>query len=74
MFHRSKLPLLVLMAFVYIGIGDLIPGPVGKFSVSTRNQINNWIVGLVPDWNPKNPNRRTEEQLLKEQRQERSAL
>jgi hypothetical protein len=66
MMHRSRLTLPFLLLILYIGMGDLLPGPLGKFSLQTRGKIDQWIVGLVPQWRPKvNPYHRTEDQLQK---------
>ena len=64
--HRSQLTLPFILLLLYIGMGDLLPGPLGKFSLQTRSHIDNWIVGLVPQWKPKvNPYQRTQDQLQK---------
>lgn len=59
--------LLLLGTVLFISIGDkVIPGPVGQASANLRNNINQFLIGLVPSWKPSvNPYQRTEDALKK---------
>ena len=57
--------ILVFIAIVFIAIGDkFLPGALGEASAKTRNGINNFLIGLVPSWEPSvDPNKRTEDAI-----------
>ena len=59
--------ILVFIAIVFIAIGDkFLPGALGEASAKTRNGINNFLIGLVPSWEPSvDPNKRTEDAIKK---------
>ncbi len=57
---RIMVPALLLLLF--IGFGDnFLPEPLKSASFKTRTSLNQFVVGLVPNWQPKTkPNERTE--------------
>lgn len=65
--------LIVLVAVLYIGLGDkVLPGALGETSAKTRQSINNFLIGLVPNWRPSvDPYQRTEDAIEQENRQEK---
>jgi hypothetical protein len=49
-----------------------LPGALGETSAKTRQSINNFLIGLVPNWKPSvDPYKRTEDALDKEQQQDK---
>lgn len=63
----SYLPTILILFVVFITLGDrLLPEPMKSASRNTRTSINEFLVNLSPQWNPKNPNERTED-AIKEQ-------
>jgi hypothetical protein len=64
---RSKIPIgfLFLTSIVFIGFGDqFLPPEIGRYSFQARSSIDQLLVNLVPNWQPKtNPHRRTEEAI-----------
>ncbi|MFZ9739027.1 MAG: hypothetical protein ACO3EZ_13555 [Prochlorotrichaceae cyanobacterium] len=61
--------LIVLVVVLYIALGDkVLPGAAGETSAKVRQSINNFVIGLVPSWEPSvDPYQRTEDALKKEQ-------
>jgi hypothetical protein len=59
--------LIVLVAVLYISLGDkVLPGALGETSAKTRQSINNFLIGLVPGWEPSvDPYQRTEDAIEK---------
>ncbi|MBE9127196.1 MULTISPECIES: hypothetical protein [unclassified Coleofasciculus] len=61
---KNLLGLVFILALVFITIGDrVLPAPLNQASRDTRTSLNQFLIGLFPDWEPKNPNRRTEEEV-----------
>ena len=57
---------IVFLAFVFLG-DRFLPEPLGPASEKTRVTLNKFLVGLIPNWEPKtNPYQRTEEALEQE--------
>ncbi|BAY31319.1 hypothetical protein NIES2107_31780 [Nostoc carneum NIES-2107] len=56
---------LLLLFLIFVGFGDsFLPKPLSSASLQTRTAINQFVVGLFPNWHPKtNPNSRTERAL-----------
>jgi hypothetical protein len=60
----NTLPLLVLLGLGFLHFGSILPEPLGSYSTQGRNAVNQFIVGLFPDRQPRlRPNERTERQL-----------
>ena len=57
--------LIIFFALIFIAIGDkILPGVLGEASANTRNTINEFLIGLVPGWEPSvNPYERTEDAI-----------
>ncbi|BAY61372.1 hypothetical protein NIES22_14370 [Calothrix brevissima NIES-22] len=55
----------ILLSLIFIGFGDsFLPKPLSTASFQARTKINEFIIGLFPDWEPKtNPYSRTERAL-----------
>ncbi|HBL15078.1 MAG TPA: hypothetical protein DD379_27535 [Cyanobacteria bacterium UBA11162] len=50
----------LILALLFITIGDrVLPKPLNEISYNTRTNINQFLIGLFPNWHPKNPNDRT---------------
>ncbi|MEY2976874.1 MAG: hypothetical protein ACO3NK_02600 [Prochlorotrichaceae cyanobacterium] len=64
--------LIVLIVVLYISLGDkVLPGAAGETSAKVRQSINNFVVGLVPNWQPSvDPYKRTEDAIEQEEKQE----
>ncbi|MBE9011002.1 hypothetical protein IQ250_12375 [Pseudanabaenaceae cyanobacterium LEGE 13415] len=64
---RSKLPIgfLFLLSVVFIGFGDqFLPPVIGRYSFQARSSIDQLLVNVIPNWQPKtNPHRRTEDAI-----------
>ncbi|MGG6267623.1 hypothetical protein ACQ4M3_11805 [Leptolyngbya sp. AN03gr2] len=64
---RSKLPVgfLFLISIVFIGFGDqFLPPQIGRYSFQARSSIDQLLVNIVPNRQPKtNPYRRTEDAI-----------
>ena len=60
--------LLILGAVLYISLGDrFLPGALGETSANIRHGINNFLIGLVPSWEPSvDPYKRTEDAIEKQ--------
>ncbi len=63
----SHVGIVLFIAIVFIAIGDkFLPGALGEASAKTRNGINNFLIGLVPSWEPSvDPHKRTEDAIKK---------
>jgi hypothetical protein len=61
--------IILLVAVLYISLGDkVLPGVAGETSAKLRQSINNFIIGLIPDWEPSvDPYQRTEDAIEKQQ-------
>lgn len=65
MLKRLSLPIFVIF-LIFVSLGDkFLPEPLKGASVSTRTNINQFLVGLFPTKKFKNPNQRTEEAVDK---------
>jgi hypothetical protein len=66
---KKYLPLLSIVAILYIALGDkVLPGALGQASAKTRGAVNGFVIGLFPDWSPKtNPYERTEKAIEREE-------
>jgi hypothetical protein len=42
--HRSKTPFIILAGLLFLTLGDAIPGPIGKTSLSLRTRIEQTLV------------------------------
>lgn len=61
MFSKVKFPLLFALFLLFVLLGDRIPfKPVSDASLQTRTTMNNFMLGLFPKKQPKNPYERTE--------------
>ncbi|BAU14678.1 hypothetical protein LEP3755_52290 [Leptolyngbya sp. NIES-3755] len=64
---RPKLPVgfLFLISIVFTGFGDqFLPSEIGRYSFQARSSIDQFLVNIVPNWQPKtNPYRRTEDAI-----------
>jgi hypothetical protein len=58
----------LFLFLLFVAIGDkVLPEPMKTTSYQTRTSINKFLIGLIPNWNPKNPNERTEDAIEKQQ-------
>ncbi|MGI0491825.1 hypothetical protein ACN4EG_08430 [Alkalinema pantanalense CENA528] len=60
----KKIPVAVILLVViaFIGFGDqVLPQPIGRYSLQARNSIDQMMINLFPNWKPRNPNARTED-------------
>jgi hypothetical protein len=61
---RTRIPVapLLLLALIYVGLGDrFLPRAIGQYSTQARNTVNQLLIDSLPQWRPKaNPNQRTE--------------
>ncbi len=56
--------LFVILGMLFIGIGDsILPQPLSDYSRNIRKSINNYLLGLFPEREFKNPNRSGQEQF-----------
>jgi hypothetical protein len=59
--------LAVILGFAFIAWGDrILPEPMKTVSFRTRTTIERFLLGMTPDWNPENPNERTEKAIEEE--------
>ncbi|MGQ4646758.1 hypothetical protein [Lyngbya aestuarii] len=66
---KTTVTMLLFLALLFILIGDrLLPEPLGTVSQNTRTSINQFLIGLFPEREPKDPYQRTEE-AIKQQEQ-----
>ncbi len=53
---------LFIIFMIFVTLGDkFLPGSLGQASVNTREGINNFVKGIFPQKEFKNPNKRTED-------------
>jgi hypothetical protein len=66
---KRYFPLIVIVFLIFLTLGDrILPGALGKASTQTRGAINQFLIGLFPDWKPKtDPYERTEKAIEKEE-------
>lgn len=71
MFHKSMIPIYLLLALLFVGLGDkFLPQPLSGMSYNTRTTLNQWMTGSFQVWQPKTkPHERTQEEI---QRQEKN--
>lgn len=68
MLSKGKFPLLILLFLLFVLLGDRIPfPPVSNASLQTRTTLNNFMLGLFPKKEPKNPYERTEKAIEKQE-------
>ncbi|MFB2896849.1 hypothetical protein ACE1CI_28385 [Aerosakkonemataceae cyanobacterium BLCC-F50] len=68
MLSKGKFPLLIVLFLLFVLLGDRIPfPPVSNASLQTRTTINNFMLGLFPKKQPKNPYERTERAIEKQE-------
>lgn len=60
------LSIFLFLLFIWLG-PFVLPEPMRTTSWKTRTSVNNFLTGLIPNWNPKNPNERTEDAIQKQQ-------
>lgn len=54
---------------LFVGIGDrVLPEPMKTNSLNTRTSLTKFVVGLIPNWKPKNPNDRTKEAIEQQEK------
>lgn len=65
MLKKGNLTVLAMAALIFVGFGDsFLPKPLSNYSFQTRNTINQFVIGLFPQWRPKTkPYERTEQEL-----------
>lgn len=65
MFKQPTFFLLLIVSLVFIGYGDsFLPQPLSTASLQTRTAINNFVIGMFPNWRPKEkPYERTEKAI-----------
>lgn len=57
---QNLIGIVLVLALLFITVGDrVLPAPLNQASRNTRTSINQFLVGLFPNWEPKNPNQRT---------------
>lgn len=57
---KTAIPVLLLLFLLFVAFGDFLPPPLSTASLTTRTALNQFIVALFPNWQPQDPNRRTE--------------
>lgn len=63
---KTILTYLFILFLIFVTIGDkILPGSLGQASANTREGINNFVKGIFPKKEFKNPNERTEEEVDK---------
>jgi hypothetical protein len=65
---KIRWEIILLVAVLYISLGDkILPGALGETSATVRQSINNFLIGLVPNWTPSvDPYKRTEDAVEQE--------
>jgi len=67
---KGNILILLILFLLFVTLGDRIPfKPVSNASLQTRTTLNNFMVGLFPKRQPKNPNDRTKK-AIEQQEQE----
>ncbi len=65
MLKSSLWKVVPLLLVAYIGFGDkFLPPNLGRYSSSTRQAINNYLVSVFPDKEIQNPYRKNEEIIM----------
>ncbi len=69
MLRRIPFGLLLLVALIFVGLGDqFLPQPLSGASFKTRTALNEMLYALVPAWRPQvAPYQRTEDALKREE-------
>jgi hypothetical protein len=68
MFSKGKFPLLIVLFLLFVLLGDRIPfQPISNASLQTRTTMNNFMLGMFPKKEPRNPYDRTEKAIEREQ-------
>jgi hypothetical protein len=71
MSSKGKIPLLIVLFLLFVLLGDRIPfPPISNASLQTRTTLNNFMLGMFPKKQPKNPYERTEK-AIEQQEQSR---
>ena len=68
---KRYIPFLLLAFILFVAGGDqVLPGDLGKYSIQTREALNDFALNLFPSTikRPKNPYERTEKQLEEQER------
>ena len=61
---KTILSILAVGGLLFISIGDsILPDPWGEASLRTRKNVTQFLAGLFPDWEPKDPSQRTKEAI-----------
>jgi hypothetical protein len=70
MFYKSAIPVVLLLALVFIGFGDrFLPPPLNTASFRTRTSLNQWMTSSFNLWQPKtNPHQRTERAIKQQEK------
>jgi hypothetical protein len=64
--RRFPVGLALLFLLAFIGFGDqVLPRPIGQYSLAIRSSLNSMMINAFPQWQPKNPNQQRKEQLDK---------
>ena len=65
---KTAFPLLVIISLLFISVGDrILPQPLSNLSKSTRTSINRFLLSIFPDKEFKDPHKRTEDAIKKEE-------
>lgn len=55
-----------IAGFIFVGVGDkFLPQPLGGYSKNVREQINQRLLGVVPDPDLKRPSEEREKEVEK---------
>jgi hypothetical protein len=62
---KRYIPFIFIAFILFVTVGDkVLPGTLGKYSIHTREALNNFAFNLFPTVKrPKNPNARTEKDV-----------
>ncbi|MEB3291690.1 MAG: hypothetical protein VKJ24_00880 [Synechococcales bacterium] len=64
--RRFPIGIALLVVLLFIGFGDqILPQPIGQYSLIIRTTLNNMMINAFPQWQPKNPNNPRKEQIDK---------
>jgi hypothetical protein len=65
---KGVFTIFIVLALLFITLGDrVLPEPLASASLKTRTSANEFLVGLFPNKQPKNPNKRTEDAIQKQE-------
>jgi hypothetical protein len=68
---QGVITIFAILGLLFITVGDrVLPEPLSTASVKTRTNINQYLIGLFPDWKPKDPNQRTKEAIEQQEQQQ----